>query len=190
VGDDATESAATRLMQAFQRGETLDVDELFPLVYHELRAMARAQMADLKLGQTIQPTSLVHEAYLRLVGKPHTEFASSRHFFFAAARAMHDILIERARAKGSRKRDGARGRIEAGAFRTAADISPEDILTLQDALERLEHADPRKHEIVMLRFFAGLSSEQAARVMDLSSRTVEREWRFARAQLHQQICDD
>lgn len=177
-------------MQAIQRGETLDVDELFPLVYDELRAMARAQMADLKPGQTLQPTSLVHEAYLRLVGKPHTEFASARHFFFAAARAMHDILIERARAKGSRKRDDVRRRIEPGAFRTAADISPEDILALQEALKRLEHADPRKHQIVMLRFFAGLSAEQTAGVMDLSSRTVEREWRFARAQLHQEICED
>ena len=199
---DLSVSPATRLVQSIERGDVCAAEELFPLVYDELRAIARAHMADLRPGQTLQPTALVHEAYLRLLGKPDAHpYNGTRHFFFAAARAMHDILVERARAKSSLKRggrgirgaDGAAvrherpGAIEPRAFRDPISIAPADMLALHEALQTLQRDNARRHQVVMLRFFAGLTTEQTASAMDLSTATVEREWRFARALLHEHL---
>jgi RNA polymerase sigma factor (TIGR02999 family) len=132
----------------------------------------------------------VHEAYLRLVPRAGTGWENRRHFFFAAARAMHDILVEHARQKASLKRGGDRRRVNADNLIVAFESPAEDLLALSEALERLKGEDPRKHQIVMLRFFAGLSEEDTAEILDVSVRTVQREWRYIRAKLHKQLAED
>jgi RNA polymerase sigma factor (TIGR02999 family) len=159
-----------------------------PLVYDELRRLAAQRLNDERPGQTLQPTALVHEAYLRLVGK-ELKFDGPRHFLFAAARAMHDILVERARQKGSLKGGGGRRRLDLDSLVVPLDAPSTEILALAEALAELAQAHPRKHQVVSLRFFAGCTSEQAAAAMDLSPATVAREWRFARAWLHERLSD-
>jgi RNA polymerase sigma factor (TIGR02999 family) len=179
----------TQLLQAACRGDREAAAELVPVLYGELRKLADSWMAKLPEGQTLQPTALVHEAYLRLVEKGAGGWENRRHFFFAAARAMHDILVEQARQKASLKRGGDRKRVNADNLVIAVEAPAEDMLALHDALERLEREDPRKHQIVLLRFFAGLTEDEVAGIMDISVRTLQREWRYIRAKLHKELAE-
>jgi RNA polymerase sigma factor (TIGR02999 family) len=154
-----------------------------------LRKLAKARLAHLPPGQTLQPTALVHEAYLRLLGKADLHLESRRHFFFAAARAMRDILVEQARSKAGPKRGGGRRRVEL--TETVAESGPpsDEVLALNEALNDLEKEDPLKAQIVHLRYFAGMSAEEAAGVLGLSERTLHRHWRFIKAWLQSRIGD-
>lgn len=176
-----------RTLAAAAEGDTAAARTLLGLVYDELRELARARMARLPAGQTLQPTALVHEAYLRVAGDADAAFENRRHFFFAAARAMRDILVEQARRRASLKRGGGRSREALGdpAFELGAE--PEDVVAIGEALARLEGEDPEGARVVALRFFVGLTHEQIADVMGVSLSTVERRWRFARAWLGREL---
>ena len=178
------------LLRQASRGDQRAAAELLPLVYSELRALARKKLAQTPPGQTLQPTALVHEAYLRALGGEDPGWEGRRHFFFAVSRAMRDILVEDARRKAALKRGGRRKRVCAENLAIATAAPVDDLLALDEALGRLEQRDPRKHRIVLLRFFAGLTAEETARVMDVSVRTAEREWRYVRAWLHKELTGD
>ena len=176
----------TGLLRRVALGEAGARERLVELVYAELRRMAAREMAG--AGPiTLQPTALVHEAYLKLVGKGPETWESRGHFFHAAGRAMRDVLIEEARRKGALKRGGAGRRIDLELLEVAAQAPAEELLALDEALRSFEREDPRKAEIVQLRFFAGLSAEQTAAVLGMSLRTLEREWRYVRARLHRDL---
>ena len=177
----------TALLRAAQEGDESAAARLLPLVYEELRKLAKARMARLPPGETLQPTALVHEAYLRLLGKADLRLEGRRHFFFAAARAMRDILVERARAKAGPKRGGGRLRVELKDDAAAAEPPAEDLLALNEALSELEKEDPLKAQIVQLRYFAGMSAEEAAQVLGMSERTLHRHWRFIKAWLRRRL---
>ncbi len=182
--DGAAVQPATRLLQAAARGDEHAAEELLPLVYGELRKLAQARLSKTPPGHTLTGTALVHEAYVRLVGHEDPGWDGRGHFFFAAARAMRDILVEHARAKSRLKRGGDRRRVDPDNLVLAIDAPPEDLLALDEALSRLSREHPRQHQVVMLRFFAGLAAEEAAERLGITSRTVERDWRFARASLY------
>ena len=173
----------TKLLQAAGAGDGKAEEELLRAVYAELRQMAGSWMAKTPLGQTLQPTALVHEAFVRLVGTDNAGFENRSHFFFAASRAMRDILVERARAKAALKRGGGRHRVDFDKLVVATDAPDEDLLALDDAMRRFESQYPWEHRVVMLRFFGGLTHEETAQVMATPLRTIERDWRFARAWL-------
>jgi RNA polymerase sigma factor (TIGR02999 family) len=179
----------TRLLIAMGEGEGEVAEALLPLVYDELRSLARSQMAREGSPQTLQPTALVHEAYLRLVGDREIKWNSRRHFFAAAAQAMRRILVENARRRKQIKRGGGRQREDV--FDTPIAVEPDanHLIELDDALALLEARDPRKAEVVMLRYFAGLTIEQTALAMELSPATVKNEWAYARAWLYRQMQD-
>ncbi len=162
-------------------------DQLLPLVYGELRRLAAAQMAREAPGQTLQPTALVHEAYLRLVGDVDVRWENRGHFFAAAARSMRQILVNRARRKQADKHGGGRQRLELGDKFFASEPPPERLLALDEALKRLEEIDARKGKIVMLRYFSGLNIEETAQSLNLSPATVKRDWQFARTWLHREM---
>lgn len=164
-------------------GDSRASSELLPLLYTELRRLARSLMARRKPGQTLQPTALVHEAYLRVAGEDDRSWDGRGHFFGAAARAMRDILVEEARRKAAIKRGGGRERVELEGQALAIDPPVEDMLALDEALKQLECDDPRKAQVVMLRYFAGLSLIETGEALGVSMATVDREWRFARAWL-------
>ncbi|MCB9847591.1 MAG: sigma-70 family RNA polymerase sigma factor [Phycisphaeraceae bacterium] len=159
-------------------------------LYNELRALAARHMVNEPGGHTLQATALVHEAYLRLNKNPDSRWDSPGHFYAAAATAMRRILIERARRYAGPKRGGGRKRLMLEACDLTFDADPNDILALDEALNDLEVQDPRTHAVVMLRFFAGMSVEETARLLDCSPRTIKREWSFARAWLHRAIHGD
>jgi len=162
-----------------------ELDRLFPLVYDELRTLARAQLRRERADHTLQPTALVHEAWLRLLGDDRPPWTDRRHFFRAAAEAMRRILVEHARKRNRLKRGGRQVRVELGAGNEPAGWDDLDgLLALDEAIRRLESQDPQAAEVVRLRFFAGLSVEEAAAATGLSERTVKREWAFARAWLY------
>ncbi len=190
MGNGAGQQPVTQLLHAAARGESQAAEELLPLGYDELRKLAQARMGRTPPGHTLQATALVHEAYARLVGGQDPGWEGRGHFFFAAARAMRDILVEHARKKGSIKRGGDRQRVDVDNLTLAVEAPPDDLLALDEALERLKQEHPRKHQVVMLRFFAGLTAEQTAELLGTTSRTVERDWRFARASLYQDLADD
>ena len=178
----------TRILSAIQKGDSHAAEQLLPLVYDELRKLAAQRLAEEKPGQTLQATALVHEAYLRLVCQLPDEQAkvnwnSRGHFFAAAAEAMRRILVNRARDKGRLKRGGGRQRIDLENITDPATASDEDLLDLDDALERLAGTHPECAELVKLRFFAGLSLGEAAAALGLARRTADRHWAFARAWL-------
>jgi RNA polymerase sigma factor (TIGR02999 family) len=175
----------TRVLSAIEGGDPHAAELLLPLVYDELRRLAAAQMAREKPGQTLNATALVHEAYLRLVGDQH--FESRRHFFAAAATAMRRILVEHARRKQRHKHGGQRVRRQLDQIDVAAPDSSEDLLALQEALQKLTAADATAAQLVDLRFFAGMTIPQAAELMNLSPRTADRLWAYARAFLHSEI---
>ncbi len=183
---ESVRSQITLLLQNAQTSEGT-TDELLPLVYEELRELAVAQMMEEKPGHTLQPTALVHEAYLRLVGDNELGWDCRGHFFAAAARSMRQILINRAKQKKTEKHGGQFIRNHLDEALIAEEPPPERLLALDLALERLEQLDARKGKIVMLRYFAGLSIEEAAKALDLSPATVKREWHFARTWLHREM---
>ena len=181
----------TRLLVAVGEGNSKASAELLPLVYDELRKLARARMAAERgagAGQTLQPTALVHEAYMRLVGDSDVRWSNRGHFFAAAAQAMRRILVDRARQRRSLKRGGDRDRIALESLEGADDEPPpEEVLALDVALERLARFGKRRLDVVMLRYFAGLSVEETALALDISPATVKNEWRFARAWLRREL---
>jgi RNA polymerase sigma factor (TIGR02999 family) len=165
------------------REETRLAADLLPEVYAELRRLAQALTAPLRPGQTLQPTALVHEAYLRLVRNEDPGWEGRRHFFGAAARAMREILIEQARRKDSRKRGGGARRLELSEGLALIEPPADDLLALDEAIGQLQAEKPHLAEVVQLRYYAGLSVEETADVVGRSVSTVVREWRFARAWL-------
>jgi len=187
---DTCESRMTVLLNEARQGNTAASEELLPLVYDELRKLAADRMARLPRGQTFQPTGLVHEAYLRLIGKEDLQIESRKHFFFLAARAMRDILVEHFRAKKGKKRGGDRKRVELTADVFSYEAPPDEVLALHEVLQELEKKDPVKAEIVNLRYFAGMSVKETAEVMGMSERTLMRHWRFTRAWLYERLKDD
>lgn len=182
-----TSDEVTAILQAARTGDPTAAGRLLPLVYDELRKLARARMSQLPPGQTLQPTALVHEAYLRLMGKADLVLENRRHFFFAAARAMRDILVEQARAKAGPKRGGRHRRIELTDVDAPETASPEDLLAVNDALAELEALDPLKAQIVNLRYFTGMSALETAEVLGISERTLHRHWRFIKAWLKDRL---
>jgi RNA polymerase sigma factor (TIGR02999 family) len=180
----------THLLDAIERGDPEAVGRLWPLVYAELRRLAAAQMADEWAGHTLDPTALVHEAYVRLAGEAGAGYANRRHFFVSAARAMRHILIEAARARGRVKRGGGNRREHPDLDALVAGGSAGDVLALHDALEALAAHDPTKAKLVELRFFGGLTLEQAADCLNISPSTADRAWRYARAWLYAAMAGD
>lgn len=175
----------TRILTAIGQGDLLAAQQLLPLVYAELRQVAAAKLAREKPGQTLDATALVHEAYLRLVGDQH--FENRRHFFAAAGEAMRRILVENARRKRSLKRGGDRQRLDLDVEQPVTGKQSEPLLALDEALERLEARDPDKAQLVKLRYFAGMTIEQAAETLAISITTANRWWTYARAWLHDEI---
>jgi RNA polymerase sigma factor (TIGR02999 family) len=183
-------SDVTRLLSAIEQGDPHAAAQLLPLVYDELRKLAAQKMAQEVPGQTLQATGLVHEAYLRLVDVEQAQHWNGRgHFFAAAAEAMRRILIDRAREKLAVKRGGGRKRVPLEEVDPPAGTPPEDLLALDEALEQLTRLDATAGQLVKLRYFAGLSVEQAAATLNLSTATAYRHWTFARAWLHRQLAD-
>jgi RNA polymerase sigma factor (TIGR02999 family) len=175
----------TRVLSAIEQGDSQAADQLLPLVYDELRRLAAHRLAQERPGQTLQATALVNEAYLRLVGPEQDRRWDSRgHFFAAAAEAMRRILVENARRKGREKHGGGRRREHADLDDLSASGSPREILALHEALEEFARHDPLKAKLVELRFFAGLTLEQAAACLNVSPSTADRAWRYARAWLY------
>jgi RNA polymerase sigma factor (TIGR02999 family) len=177
----------TQILSAIREGDRKAFDELLPLVYRELRRLAAQKLRHEAPGQTIQATALVHEVYLRLVGPNDRNWDSRGHFFAAAAEAMRRFLIDRARAKKRVKRGGEMQRLDLDQLDLTCPIPSEELLALDEALGRLRQRDPLKAELVQLRFFAGMTMEQAAEMLDISRATAERYWSFARAWLYREI---
>lgn len=177
----------TQLLNAANNGEAGAADRLLREVYDELRRLAANRLEQLPPGQTLQPTALVHEAYLRLFGGP-TQWQNRSHFFGAAANAIRNILVERARRVGAIRRGGGRKKLPLDSVQLeGTPDNSANVLAVHEALVRLDAADPRKGRIVALRFFAGLTIDQVAETLGLSTATVEREWSFARAWLHREL---
>src|SRR5437660_5268783 len=175
----------TRILSAIEQGDPRAAEQLLPLVYDELRKLAAQRLAQEKPGQTLQPTALVHEVYLRLIGPDLARSWDDRgHFFAAAAEAMRRILIDRARHRQTRKAGGGRRRLDLDDIEPALEEQSDDrLLALDEALRQLEAEDPRKAELVKLRFFAGLTAEQAAAALGVSTSTAEKDWAYARSWL-------
>jgi len=172
----------TRILSAIEQGDPTAAEQLLPLVYDELRKLAAQKLGREKPGQTLQATALVHEAYLRLVGDGEAKVWNSRgHFFAAAAEAMRRILIENARRKRTEKHGGRLERQDLDDVEIAAPAPSEDLLAIDEALAKLEAEDPVKAQLVKLRYFVGLSEEDAASVLGLSRTSVQRYWRYTKA---------
>jgi RNA polymerase sigma factor (TIGR02999 family) len=182
-------SEVTRILASLEEGDSRAVDKLLPAVYQELRQLAAQKLSREKPGQTLQATALVHEAYLRLVGAEGREFPSRTHFFVAAAEAMRRILIENARRKHCLKRSGSHQRVDADEALLAVEGPAEDVIALDEALTKLAGVNPAVAELVRLRYFAGLTLDQAAELLGVSRRTADRYWAFARAWLYKQIAE-
>jgi RNA polymerase sigma factor (TIGR02999 family) len=183
-------SEVTRILSAIDQGDAGAAKELLPLVYDQLRRLAAAQLANERPGQTLQPTALVHEAYLKLVGRDTPQSWNGRsHFFGAAAESMRRILVENARRKGRLKRGGGRRREFPDLESIDATAQDDEILALHESLEALAAHDPIKAKLVELRFFGGLTLEQAAECLNISLSTADRGWRYARAWLYANMAD-
>jgi RNA polymerase sigma factor (TIGR02999 family) len=180
-------SNVTQMLRAVERGDAKAAHELLPLVYNELRRLAAYRMAHEAPGHTLQPTALVHEAWLRLVGGGASDFQNRAHFFAAAAEAMRRILVESARRKKSLKHGGGLQRIDADELEVPLPMPGEELLALDEALDGLAMVDSRAAEVVKLCFFVGLTQEQAGKELGVSLATAERLWSFARAWLFQKM---
>jgi RNA polymerase sigma factor (TIGR02999 family) len=182
-------SEVTRILAAIEQGDVRAADELLPLVYDELRQLAAQKMSQEAPGQTLQATALVHEAYLRLVGGEEQHWSGRGHFFTAAAEAMRRILIDNARRKQSLRHGGGRKRVDMdeAAQMQDDDTALDDIIALDEALEKLSNKDKVKAELVKLRCFAGLTIEQAAEMLGISATTAKRYWAYARAWLLREV---
>ena len=187
----------TTILSAIENGDAQAAEQLLPLVYDELRKLAAVKLAQEQPGQTLQATALVHEAYLRLVASPGSQSEESEpqwnsrgHFFAAAAEAMRRILVEKARQRGRLKRGGDRQRLDLDALQLPVHEVPDDLLALDDALTELAREHPEKAELVKLRYFAGLTVNEAARALGIGSSTGDRYWTYARAWLYRKIVGD
>jgi RNA polymerase sigma factor (TIGR02999 family) len=181
-------SEVMRVLSAIDQGDPSAAEQLLPLVYHELRKLAAQRLAQEKPGQTLQATALVHDAYLRLVNAEEARHWNSRgHFFAAAAEAMRRILVENARRKKRLKHGGDRERADIDLASLPTRISSDELLALDDALEKLRQHDPVKAQLVTLRYFSGMTIEEASDVLNISRVTAHRYWTYARAWLHQQM---
>jgi RNA polymerase sigma factor (TIGR02999 family) len=185
-------SEVTQILHAIAGGDPHAASQLLPLVYDELRLLASQWLAQETPGQTLQPTALVHEAYVRLTGTsgPETGWVNRRHFFAAAAEAMRRILVENARRKKRHRHGGGRQRVELDVAESLVQAPSEDLLALDEALTRLTAHDPIKAEVVKLRFFAGLTMPEVAQSLDLSLTTAERYWTYARTWLYAELADE
>jgi RNA polymerase sigma factor (TIGR02999 family) len=177
----------TRILSAIEQGDVRAVDELLPAVYQELRHLAAQKLSCEPPGQTLQATALVHEAYIRLVGQEVQNWKSRTHFFAAAAEAMRRILVENARRKQALKHGGGQQKVDIDDALLAIEQPSEDLIALDEALEKLSKKDKIKADLVKLRFFAGLTSEQAAEVVGISHNTADQYWAYARAWLRLEI---
>jgi RNA polymerase sigma factor (TIGR02999 family) len=181
----------TQLLNAMDGGDPHAADQLLPLVYDELRRLAAARLAAEPSGNTLQPTALVHEAYLRLVGSPDGKQWDHRgHFFAAAAEAMRRLIVENVRRKKRHKHGGDRRRVSLEMAESVVQAPSEDLLALDEALTRLTAHDPTKAEVVKLRFFAGLTMRDIAQALDISITTAERHWTYARSWLYAELAEE
>jgi RNA polymerase sigma factor (TIGR02999 family) len=181
-------SDVTRILTAIEHGDGNAAQELLPLVYEELRKLAAARMADEPAGQTLQPTALVHEAWLRLLGPDgQAQFKNRAHFFGAAAEAMRRILIENARRKSARRHGGGQQRLDIHEMEILAEARGDQLLALDEALDKLAARDSSKAELVKLRYFVGLTLAEAAAILGISEPTAKRHWAFARAWLYAEM---
>ncbi len=187
VGPTARSASITALLQAWSGGDGAALDQLMPLVYDELRALAARRSRHETPGSTLTPTALVHELYLRLAGEDRARWQNRRHFFAVAAQLIRRILVDHARERGAQKRAGDRVRVELAPDLVLEAPPDLDLLALDRALERLARLDPRQAEIVGYRFFLGLSVEETAELLDLSAPTVKRDFRSARALLQREL---
>ena len=178
----------TQILNALEHGDARAAAELLPLVYDELRKLAASKMANEIPGQTLQPTALVHEAWLRLVGPDgQARFKNRAHFFGAAAEAMRRILIESARRKAAQRHGGDQQRVDIQEIEIASEVKPDELLALNDALDKFAIQDKAKADLVKLRYFVGLTIEEAAAILGISAPTAKRHWAFARAWLYAEI---
>ncbi len=180
-------SDVTRILNAIERGDAKATEELLPLVYEELRVLAAQRLSQERPGQTLQATALVHEAYLRLVGNESQSWENRGHFFAAAAEAMRRILVDNARRKKAQRHGGAHQRIELEGLDAVAGELPEYLVRLDEALTKLAQQDPEVAELVKLRYFGGLTLEQAAEIKGISRRTAGRYWNYARLWLYREV---
>ncbi len=183
-------SDITRILQSVESGNPKAADELLPLVYNELRKLAASKMANEPANQTLQPTALVHEAWLRLTGNENVKWNGRAHFFGAAAEAMRRILIDNARRKQAARRGGGAQRLDIDELEIAAPAKDEELLAINEALDALAAVDKPKAELVKLHYFVGLTMEDCASVLGVSVPTARRWWTYARAWLFQKIQSD
>jgi len=190
MNDASSKSApgdVTRILEAAQQGDPHAADQLLPLVYEELRKLAASKMAHERPDQTLQPTALVHEAWLRLAGNEKQQWNGRAHFFGAAAEAMRRILIENARRKAAARHGGGQARLDINQIEIATTAPDDELLAVSDALEKFAAHDSQMAELVKLRYFVGLTTEDAAEVLGISVRTAERWWSYSRAWLYQEF---
>jgi RNA polymerase sigma factor (TIGR02999 family) len=180
-------SDVTRIIEAIQQGDRKAADVLLPLVYEELRKLAASRMANEAAGNTLQPTALVHEAWLRLVGQNNPTFGGRAHFFAAAAEAMRRILIDRARSKRALRHGGGQARVDIEQIDLASPDADEQLLAVNEALDKLAAKDSIEAELVKLRYFAGLTTDEAANLLNISPRTARNYWAHARTWLYHEI---
>ncbi len=180
-------SEVTRILAAIEQGDAQSTDELLPLVYHELRRLAAHKMTSEPAGHTLQPTALVHEAWLKLVDSRSQSWQNRAHFFGAAAEAMRRILIDRARRKGRQRRGAGAGHMDLDDIELASPAPNDQLLALNEALDRFAAQEPRQAELVKLRYFVGLKIGEAAEVLGISEATAKRWWAYARAWLFDEI---
>lgn len=180
----------TRILERVQLGESQAAEELLPLVYEELRKLAAAKMASQPADHTLQPTALVHEAYLRLVGSPNPQWHGRAHFFAAAAEATRHILVDRARRKGRVRHGGGLKRVNIDNLDVPGPEDSELVLAVSEAVDKLAQQDEVSAKLIKLRFFAGLPNSEAASLLGLSERTAKRTWAYARAWLYRELTRD
>lgn len=180
-------SNATQILEALAQGDPTAADELLPLVYQELRKLAAHKMAGQAPGHTLQPTALVHEAWLRVAGNHPGRFAGRAHFFAAAAEAMRHILIDSARRKRAARHGGGQARVDIEEVELASLADEDELLAVHEVLDKLAAEDPKKAELAKLRYFVGMTFEEAAEVLGISVATAKRHWTYARAFLYEEI---
>jgi RNA polymerase sigma factor (TIGR02999 family) len=186
----APASEVTGLLAAVESGDEAATNQLVPLVYEELRRLARRHMAGQRRGHTLQTADLVNEAYLKLVDVKGTGWKNRVHFFAVASRAMRSVLVDYARRRSSEKRGGNPVRVSLSEADQISEQRTAEVVAVDEALSRLADLDPRKAQIVELRYFGGLGVEETAHLLDLSSRTIKREWRWARAWLYRELGEE
>ena len=184
---DARVTDLTRILNSVEHGDAKAAEELLPLVYEELRKLAAHKMANEAPGQTLQPTALVHEAWLRLAGGVEQKWENQRHFYAAAAEAMRRILVEKARRKNRIRHGAGLQRVDVAEIEIPTETREDQLIAMDEALSKLEQEDPAKAQVVKLRYFVGMTTQETAQTLGISVATVERQWSFAKAWLFNQI---